>query len=306
VYVRRLALITGVIMALALLLSGCAPEEDAAPPIEYADTPPQRDTVYVFAIHPLYSPGRLFEKFAPLIDHLNRQFDGFALELEASRDYPAYDRKIRSQRPDFLLPNPFQTLIGLKHGYHVIGKVDDDENFRGIILVRRADAIRKVTDLRGGVIAAPGPTALAATMMPKYYLQTHGLDVKRDVRYLYTGTQESTMMALVLGNARAATTWPIPWRLFQRQRPDLAGQLRVAWRTDTLPSNSVMAHERVPKAVADQVIQALIALSQTEKGRRLLQESTFTGFVAATDKTYEPVRAFLRRYSELVEPVEIE
>ncbi len=291
---------------LLVMLAGCGDQRQAAPKVAYADRPPVQERVYVFAIHPLYSPGRLFEKFTPIIDYLNQQFDGFSLRLEASRDYPAYDRKIRSQRPDFLLPNPFQTLIGQRHGYRVIGKVDDDRDFRGIILVRREDGIRRVKDLKGGTVAAPGPTALAATMMPKYFLHTHGIDVRRDVKYLYTGTQESTIMALALGNARAATTWPIPWRLFQQARPEIARRLKVAWRTESLPSNSVMVHDRVPQEVARQVMDALVAMKQTAEGRRLLQESTFTGFVRADDAAYAPVRAFIENYSRTVEPVRIE
>ena len=289
-----------------LMLAGCGDQRRGAPELAYADRPPVQAKVYVFAIHPLYSPGRLFEKFTPIINYLNQQFDGFSLRLEASRDYPAFDVKIRAERPDFIVPNPFETLIGLKHHYHVHAKVDNDEVFRGIILVRKADSVRRVTDLKGATIAAPGPTALAATMMPKYFLHTHGLDVRRDVKYLYTGTQESTIMALALGNARAATTWPIPWRLFQKTRPDMAQRIRVAWRTRTLPSISVMAHEQVPRGVAEQVARALVDMSKTEEGRRLLQLSTFTGFVRADDATYAPVRAFIENYSRTVEPVRIE
>ncbi len=293
------------LIALLLTLSACSDERVSPPSLSYGERSPVQTPVYSFAIHPLYSPGRLFEKFSPLIDYVNARLEGAKLVLQASQDYPAYDRKIRAQQPDFLLPNPFQTLIALRHGYHVFGKVADDSDFRGIILVRKDSGIRRVADLKGGVIAAPGPTALAATMMPKYFLASNGLDVKRDVTYTYTGTQESTIMALYLKRVSAATTWPIPWRLMQRNRPDVAAQLRVAWRTDTLPSNSLMAHERVPEAVLNQVRRILFSMSDDPRGRKILQASTFVRFVAASDATYAPVEAFIRAYSEKVEPVEL-
>lgn len=288
------------------LLSACSRTE-APPKIEYADTPPVVDNpVYTLAIHPLYSPGSLFEKFEPVVRYVNQRVKGFSLRLEASRNYAAYDDKIRAKKPDFLLPNPFQTLIGLHHGYHVIGKVADDENFRGIILVRRDGNIRAVTDLRGGEIAAPGPTALAATMMPKYYLATHGLDVHKDVRWRYTGSQESTIMSLYLGEVRAATTWPVPWKLMQRTRPEVAARLKLAWQTNTLPSNSVMAHERVPASVAEQVIRVLVAMADDPEGKRLLAASTFLRFERADDETYTPVRRFIEAYSRTVEEVSVD
>ncbi len=291
---------------LILGLTACRQAPEAPPEIHYGHASPVEVPVYTVAIHPLYSPGRLFEMFSPVLEYLNKHLKGKAkLKLEASQNYTVYDEKIRAQEPDFLVPNPFQTLIALRHKYHVIGKVADDSNFRGIILVRKSDAIHKVSDLKGGVIAAPGPTALAATMMPKYFLATHGLDVNKDVRYYYTGSQESTIMALYLQKAQAATTWPVPWHLMQKTRPKVAAALRVAWQTETLPSISVMAHERVPQAVAHAVIKALVEMERHQTGKRLLQASTFGTFDYANDQAYAPVAEFIHAYGELVEPVEV-
>lgn len=309
VLTRQLALVfAGLLLLLGLV--GCGEQSSSSigdAQWAYADQSPLdgETKAYTFAIHPLYSPARLFEAFAPLIDYLNARLPDARLVLEASRNYPEYDQKIIAGRPDFIVPNPFETLIGLRHGYHVHAKVDNDEDFRGIILVRKDSGIRTPTDLKGKVIAAPGKTALAATMMPKYFLATHGVDVHKDVRYLYTGTQESTILSLTLGKAQAATTWPVPWRLIQQHRPELSKTIRVAWKTDTLPSISVMAHNRVPKALARQVADLLIAMKDDPQGRRLLEKSTFVAFEAANDATYEPVRMFIERYSKLVEPVEI-
>jgi len=68
----------------------------------------------------------------------------------------------------------------------------DDENFRGIILVRKDSAIENVADLKGKAVSYPAPTALAAAMMPQYYLQTHGLDVMNDLDNRYVGSQASS------------------------------------------------------------------------------------------------------------------
>ncbi|WP_074201574.1 phosphate/phosphite/phosphonate ABC transporter substrate-binding protein [Sulfurivirga caldicuralii] len=297
-------------MSLLFGLVGCSEQSSSSigkTQWAYGDQSPLdgETKTYTFAIHPLYSPARLFEAFGPVIDYLNARLPNARLVLEATRNYPEYDQKIIAGRPDFIVPNPFQTLIGLRHGYHVYAKVANDEDFRGIILVRKDGRIRTPKDLKGKVIAAPGKTALAATMMPKYFLATHGVDVHKDVRYLYTGTQESTILSLTLGKAQAATTWPVPWRLIQVQRPELAKQIRLAWQTDTLPNNSVMAHERVPRALARQVADLLVAMKDDPQGRRLLEQSTFTAFEAANNATYDPVRMFIERYSKLVEPVEI-
>jgi phosphonate transport system substrate-binding protein len=86
----------------------------------------------------------------------------------------------------------------------------DDEMFRGIILVRKDSGIHKVTDLKGKKVSYPALTALAATMMPHYYLHTHGIDVNRDIENLYVGSQESSIMNVLRGHVAAGATGPVP------------------------------------------------------------------------------------------------
>ncbi len=72
----------------------------------------------------------------------------------------------------------------------------DDENFRGIIIVRKDSHFNQVRDLKGKAVSFPASTALAATMMPQYYMQTHGLDVTKDIDIRYVGSQESSIMSV--------------------------------------------------------------------------------------------------------------
>ncbi len=164
--------------AIALAACGQSEESKTSGP-QYVAKPEEPSKEYVFAVHPLHNPVRLFEVYGPLIDYLNRNIPGAVFKLEASRNYEEFDKKLYSRQLDFALPNPYQTLNSLAHGYHVIAKMGDDHKFTGIILVRRDSGISRLSDLKGKKVSYPARTALAATMMPQYYLQTHGLDVNR-------------------------------------------------------------------------------------------------------------------------------
>ncbi len=50
---------------------------------------------YRFAIHPLHNPKKLAEAYQPLISYINRHLEQGRFELEASRDYQAYEEKLR-------------------------------------------------------------------------------------------------------------------------------------------------------------------------------------------------------------------
>lgn len=269
----------------------------------YVDVPPGQ-VEYVFAIHPLHNPNRLLEVYGPIVDRLNARVPGVHFRFEASRNYAEFERKLRERKVHFALPNPYQTVTCTQQGYRVFGKMGDDHLFRGIILVRADAGIRRVEDLKGKAICYPAPTALAATLMPQFYLHTHGLDVNRDVRNVYVGSQESSIMNVYLGLSSAGATWPVPWMAFQRKHPDLARQLVLRWQTETLPNNSLVARDDVPGALVRQVAEVLFTLQQDEEGRGLLAEIPISRFEPATEATYDPVRRYLREFSSRVRPLE--
>lgn len=244
------------------------------------------------------------EMYGPILEHLGTAMPGVHFRLEASRNYEDFDKKLYNGRFDFAMPNPYQTVLSLKHGYRVFGKMGDDENFRGLILVRKDSGIRVVHDLKGKKLAYPGPTALAATMMPQYYLHTQGLDVNRDIENVYVGSQESSILNVFRRQVAAGATWPLPWQQFSAEHPDQASQLEVKWQTESLPNNGWVVRNDVPPELASQFARALFGLNGSEEGRKMLARLPIARFEPATDATYAPVRAYLEVFSKTVRPVE--
>jgi phosphonate transport system substrate-binding protein len=288
----------------ALMLAACEPRPEAKP-LQYRTAAADASTpIYRFAIHPLHNPQKLIEAYQPLIDQLNRQVPGVRIELEASRDYQAYEQKFRRREPDFLLPNPWQTLQAMKVGYHVIAMAGDAQDFKGIFIVRRDSGIKTPAELKGKIVSYPSPTALAAAIMPQYFLYSQGIDVQHDIQNRYVGSQESSIMNVYLGQSVAGATWPPPWRLFQKDHPKEAAQLRVIWETQALMNNSVMVRDDVPPQVRDAVRQALLELSQSAQGEAILRATETSRFHAADDASYESVRSYVQRFEQQVRPVE--
>ncbi len=257
---------------------------------------------YIFAIHPLHNPARLFEVYSPLIDYLNRNIPDVTFRLEASRNYESFEEKLYARKFDFALPNPYQTLKSLDHGYHVIAKMGDDYRFTGVILVRRDSGIQKVADLKGKKVSYPAKTALAATMMPQYFFQTHGLDVNHDIENLYVGSQESSIMNVYLGNVAAGATWPLPWDAFQKEHPDQARELEKIWETEPMINNGVVARDDIPKPLARRVAELLNGLHKTEEGKTILARMPLSRFELADDKRYHVIEEFLREFARKVRP----
>lgn len=290
------------VLAVFAVLSGCSdPLPDGYMP-SYGAAPATVDnvTAYVFAVHPLHNPKRLFEVYQPLVRLINENAGtAFRLKLEASRNYTEFENKLYAGKFHFALPNPYQTVVSEQRGYRVVAKMGDDQRFRGIIVVRKDSKIETVADLRGGSISFPAPTALAGTMMPKFHLHSLGIDF-RDIELRYVGSQESAIMNVYLGKTKAAATWPPPWQLLSQRRPEVVQELVVKWETDSLVNNGVVVRQNVPERDWRAVIDALLALHTHEAGQRILRRMDLSRFEAAESATYDPVRQFLKTYEAVM------
>ncbi|MGD9164607.1 MAG: PhnD/SsuA/transferrin family substrate-binding protein [Chromatiales bacterium] len=294
-----------ILMLVTLLGAAC---DSSAPPSSgprYGSGPVDTaKPLYHLAIHPLHNPKKLAEAYQPLVDHLNANIPEAHFVLEASRDYQAYEVKFRARTPEFLLPNPWHTLEAIKMGYRVIAMAGDAEDFKGIFIVRKDSGIRAPAELKGKVVSYPSHTALAACIMPQYFLHQQGLDVNQDITNVYVGSQESSIMNAYLGKSAAGATWPPPWRLFQKDHPAEAAQLKLIWETPPLMNNSVMARDDVPRELVDKVLTLLLALDETPAGRVILSAMSTARFHAANDASYDKVRDYVAVFEQQVRPVE--
>ncbi|OYY95246.1 MAG: hypothetical protein B7Y41_01685 [Hydrogenophilales bacterium 28-61-23] len=299
---RRSLLRLALLSSLAWMV-GCDEEKRAQEPQYLHQSPSQGERVVRFGVHPLHNPQKLHRVFAPLMAYLERRIPGTRFELEASNNYAHYEQKLKARRFEFALPNPYQTMLARDWGYRVIAKLDDDQDFRGIFLVRADSGISQPADLRGKAVSYPAPTALAAAMMPQLYLQKHGLDVNRDIENHYVGSQESSIMSVYLSRSAAGATWPPPWRTFQKNHAKEAAALRVAWETPPLINNAFVARRDLPEGLTNQVRLALLGLGESADGKAILADMESRGIVAAEDRDYAVVEHFMAEFVARVRPL---
>ncbi len=285
------------VLFFSVLMVACEKSERGSYSPKYGEGPVAKKAHYVIGVHPLHNPQRLLEVFGPLADLLTEQIDGAHFVIEASRNYDAFDEKLYAGKFSFALPNPYQTVLSLKHGYRVFGKMGDDTNFRGIIITRKNSNINNPSDLKGKTVTFPAPTALVATMMPQNFLNNNGIDIQKDIKINYVGSQESSIMNVFYGNADAGATWPPPWRALTKERPQLLDTLEVKWQTEPLPNNGFVVRADVPQLIVDQVTAILFDIHNTEKGRLILDRMELSRFEPALDGTYQPVVAFLKKFN---------
>lgn len=300
---RKMLMLCTVTLLLGTLLA-CDREPEIKGP--KMGTQPQSAGVplYHFTVHPLHNPGKLIQAYQPLIDYLNGRIQGARLTLEASRDYATFEKKYQTRKPEFLLPNPWQTLQAMKVGYHVIAMAGDPQDFKGLFIARKDSALQTPAALKGKAVSYPSSTALAACIMPQYFLHTHGININTDIENRYVGSQESSIMNISMGQTTIGATWPPPWRAFQKEHPREAAELKVLWETESLINNSVMVRSDIPVEVEQQVRTLLLGLDGTPEGKSILAGMETARFLPASEEDYDEVRRYISRFEKEVRLVE--
>lgn len=296
--IRRVCLV----VIAGLILASCQRQDPGTGGPSYVSKP-RGSGALVFGVYPQRNPQELHAAFQPLVEYLDARLPGVHFVLEGARDYAAFGRKLGEVRFAFALANPYQTVSSLA-SYRVIGMAGSPDAFRGILLVRRDAGIRTFQDLRGRSISFPAPTALAAAMMPQALLAQNGLHRGVDYEARYVGSPESSILNVLHGDVAAGATSPAPWEAWSRTHPVEAAALTIRWSTPGLPGCGVLARRDVPAALVDKVRAVLLGMDADPLGRRILGSMGIARFNAASDASFDPVRAFVADFSQHVRPPE--
>jgi phosphonate transport system substrate-binding protein len=255
--------------------------------------------VFIVGVHPYLNSKKTYDSYRPILDYLEEHIQNSSFLLETSSTYANYNEKLYRGDFHFSLPNPFQTYNSLEHNYKVIAKMKPDSVFHGIIVARKDSNLKDVQQLKNKSVSFPAPTALAATMMPLYYLYEQGLDLNK-ITNKYVGSQYSSILNAYSSDTAAGATWPPPWESWCKENPDKAKEMEVVWQTQALVNNGFVVRNDVPEEFAKKVADVLSSLDKTITGQKILQNAGFEGFEYATNDNYLIVKDFIKKYDKAI------
>jgi phosphonate transport system substrate-binding protein len=258
-----------------------------------------KDDTLIFGIHPYTNPQELFEAYTPIMRYLERKMPGTKFQVEASKDYADFEAKLAARRFHFAMPNPYETLLSLEHGYRVIAKMTPDEDFRGLIVARADKHLHTPRDLNGKTLCFPSPTAVAGTMLPLLFLHEQGVDTRKEsIRFV--GSQFSSILNAYAGDAAACGSTVRFWRIWSRDNPDKAKEMVVLWKTDSLPHNGIVARDDINAQMAQRVATALAGMENDKELDQRQFKADQAHFELADNATYKPMLDFLKRYEQAI------
>lgn len=258
------------------------------------------DNIVIVGVHPYANPQTLFEDYELILKYLETKIPNTKFRLEASKDYADYEAKLANKKFHFSLPNPYQTVDSFQYGYKVIAKMTPDSDFGGLIITRKSSGIKKFNDMKNKTICFVSPSAVAATMLPLMHLQENGINVSKDLKIKYVGSQDSTILNAKSGECDISGSTVRFFRSWSNKNQDGAKEIDIISKTEPFVHNSIIARSDISATLSKQVADALVGLSKDKNIDQKLFKKDQQHFEYATNATYNKAKKFFLKYDKTI------
>lgn len=241
---------------------------------------------YRLGIFPYMAPRQTVEFYGPVAASMEAALK-HPVRLESVQTFAAFGRAMAQQKYDIALIQPFDYPTAVeKTGYLPLAQfaVPLVTQF----FVRDDSRYRTLNDLRGTTIAMP-PEPAANTRMALRALHDNQLIPGRDIEIRYFNSHDSCIQQVWAGSASACGTAKPPIQVFEQR---MQARLRPIYDTPPIPHIMFVANPRVPAGQRAKLRELIIGWSETGKGRVMLKNLGFPGFVTPKPAEYAVMRNY--------------
>jgi phosphonate transport system substrate-binding protein len=247
-----------------------------------------------FGVVPQQSASKAAADWGPLLAEISRR-SGLRLVFRTAPNIPSFEERLGKGDYDLAYMNPYHYVVfHSASGYRAFAK-EQDRKIKGILVVRKDSAYRKLADLAGKTVVFPAPAAFAASILP----QAEFGRLKIPIESKFVASHDSVYRAVASGLQEAGGGIQ---RTFEAIQPEVRDALRVLSETPAYTPHAFAAHPRVPPEVVAKVAAAMSSLSADETGQRLLAPLAFKGIAAAQNSEWNDIRVLdihlLERYGK--------
>lgn len=274
-----LSKINASLLAAAFLFSG---ELQAADP-----------AVVSFGVVPQQTASKLAKTWRPILKHLSEK-TGVKIRFRTAPSIPEFEERLAAGRYDIAYMNPYHyTEFSKNPGYLAFAKAKN-KSIRGIVVVRKDSKINQLSDFDQQTMAFPAPAAFAASVLPRAQFSLNNIEVTPKYVSSHDSVYLSVARGIYVGGGGVKRT-------LATISPEIRDQLKVLWTTEPFTSHPLAAHPRMDKHTVAQLVNAMLAMENSEEGRLLLEQLAWKGIEAADDKRWDDVRGLgLELLSDLV------
>lgn len=243
---------------------------------------------------PMKDGDTLIESVEPLTEMLSNEL-GIKVEGFTATNYVGVVEGLGSGQVDFGFIPPFAYVLANSESdaqviLTAINK-SGEARYRSQFLVRKDSGIKTFADVKGKVVAFVDPSSTSGYLFPGAYLITEGIDIEKDMEYVYSGGHDKSLQLLLNGDVDVATTFVDSRERYAADFPTAMEQTELLGYTDYIPNISVTLRGDMDAELQGKIKDALLKIQASEEGKALLIELfNMYGFEEATDSDYDVIR----------------
>lgn len=274
---RAIALLLIVVLAISIV--GCTSKEEE---------------VIKMGFVPMKDGDSLIESVEPLTEMLSKEL-GVKVEGFTATNYVGVVEGLGSGQVDFGFIPPFAYVLANEESnaeviLTALNK-SGEAKYRSQFLVRKDSDITSFSDIKGKKVAFVDPSSTSGYLFPGAHLINEGIDIEKDIEYVYAGGHDKALQLLLNGDVDVATTFVDARDRYKEDFPEAMEKTEVLGYTDYIPNISVTVKGDMEEELKDKIKVALFNIAKTEEGSELLKTLfNMYGFEEATDADYDIIR----------------
>lgn len=251
-FVRSLAMTLGIwVFTTQGALSACLGDQNS-------------EKEYTFAVVPQLPPKVLYQNWSPFLTSVGQSI-GVCFDLKIEDNIPEFEGRLLSDRYDFAYMNPYHAYLAKEAGNYDPFIVDNARRLTGIVVVRADSDLETIEDLAGKTVAFPAPNAFGASLLVRGYLKSHDIEITPVYRETHSNVYRQTARGLVDAGGGVNNT-------LLREEDNLRAALRILFTTKGYVSHPISASPQIDAETKARFTEAVLALSTTEAGQKILEK----------------------------------
>lgn len=204
------------------------------------------------------------------IAHLLEMATGYTFQSVVATSYAGVIEAMGAGRADIGWLNTFSYVIAhQKYGVEVrlVTVRFGLPFYRSEIVTQAGSGIASLADLRGKRFAFVDPASTSGYLFPLAGLKKAGYDPTSFFgQTVFAGSHNNVVLAVYQGRADAGAVYEDARGTIQKTFPDVMDKVKVIWKSDSIPNDTVSFRRDLSPDVAEKVTKALLRFSQTAAG----------------------------------------
>jgi phosphonate transport system substrate-binding protein len=295
-------------MGILAALVGCSAKSSAPPLQKPTPTSSATATGTIVLAEISDEPTKKINRFQPLADYLatNLKDVGIGIgEVKIAPDMETMAKWLASGEVDIFFDSPYPAMIvsDRSSAKPLLRRwKDGTADYHTIIFTRSNRGFKKLSDLKGQMIAFEESFSTSGYMLPLTHLLKTGLnpiekqDVnaqvgKNEVGYVFSENDQNAIQWVLSNRIAAAAVGSTD---FLEIPPETRNQLTVLAKTESLPRHLVIVSPKMDLAKQKAIKTVLVNMDETQQGRVVLKKfektSQFDEFPEGSDASLARMR----------------